>query len=316
MSLFTSTLAVGPEATTRRGGCPRWVSPPWGPSRSRDIALACPASPLPGCILLMMGCLALAGEGQNLVPNGDFERGKGHPAQWDRVDGLCTFWVEDPIRGGKCLMCDSDVLASEYRARREEMKLPAPPPARRKTPVQPPGYDAVGGIEGVTYWSDWIDLKPRMRYRLSVDYRTDAEFEGKGLTPKVFVKSYAEVAEEVFEDGKTLDKTYRRVFWKMYKDCKDSTAEWQTATLEFNPTLMMLERKRLHPGVAVPELKWMRVMILAYWPRGTYYFDNVRMEEIGLDRSAAGEPEGEVVGDEEPVEGPADAEGPEVVPPK
>jgi len=256
-------------------------------------------------VLLVIAASLLAGEGKNLVPNGDFERGKGDPAKWDRVDGLCTFWVEDPLRGGKCLKCDSDVLASEYRERQEEMKLPNPPAAKTKTPVKPPGYNAVGGIEGVTYWSDWIDLKPRMRYRLSVDYRTDEEFARKGLTPKVFVKSYAEVTEKVFEGGKNIDKTYRRVFWKMYKDCKDSEADWTTATLEFNPTRMK------------PEVKWLRVMIMAYWPRGTYYFDNVRIEEIGEEKEGAPkDPEGEPVEDEGPAEGPADSEGPEVYPPK
>lgn len=253
-----------------------------------------------------LAAVLLAGEaGRNLVPNGDFERGKDHPANWDLVDGLCTFWVEDPVRGGMCLKCDSDVLASEYRARQKEIKQANPPPARKKTPVKPPGYDAVGAIEGVTYWSDWIDLKPRMRYRLSVDYRTDEEFAGKGLTPKVFVKSYAEVTERVLQDGRMLDKTYRRVFWKMYKDCKNARADWQTATLEFNPTRMR------------PEAKWLRVMIMAYWPRGTYYFDNVRIEEVGEEKDDAPRPpEGEAVEDDGVVEGPADAEGPELHPPK
>ncbi len=253
-------------------------------------------------IAFLAASMSLAhGEEKNLVPNGGLEEGKGDPAHWDRVDGLCTFWVEDPIRGGKCLKCDSDVLASEYRARQEEMKQPNPPPAKKKTPVKPPGYDAVGGIEGVTYWSEWIDVKPRMKYRLTLDYRTDKGQEG--LTPKVFVKGYQEVREKVFEDGKTVEKPFRRVFWKMYKDCKDSLANWQTATLEFNPSR------------GKPDVKWMRVMVFAYWPRGTCYFDNFKIVELGEEavdpKAAPPDP-----GDDAPKEGPADEDGPEVIPPK
>src|SRR6476646_2154106 len=52
--------------------------------------------------------------GQNLVPNGDFEKGTDTPEGWQLVDGLTTFWIDDPDKKrGKILKFDTDVLQSQ-----------------------------------------------------------------------------------------------------------------------------------------------------------------------------------------------------------
>ena len=53
-------------------------------------------------------------EARNLVPNGDFEEGKGTPTGWQAVDGLTTFWVKDPDpRHGKVIKFDTDVYQKQ-----------------------------------------------------------------------------------------------------------------------------------------------------------------------------------------------------------
>ena len=46
--------------------------------------------------------------------NGDFEKGKESPDGWQKVDGLTTFWVDDPDKKrGKVIKFDTDVLQSQ-----------------------------------------------------------------------------------------------------------------------------------------------------------------------------------------------------------
>src|SRR5262245_22522297 len=54
------------------------------------------------------------GAGENLVVNGDFETGDVTPTGWQTVDGLSSFWVDDPDgRNGKVLKFDTDVLQTQ-----------------------------------------------------------------------------------------------------------------------------------------------------------------------------------------------------------
>jgi len=51
---------------------------------------------------------------KNLLPNGDFEKGKDSPENWQQVDGLTTFYIDDPDKKrGKILKVDTDVLQSQ-----------------------------------------------------------------------------------------------------------------------------------------------------------------------------------------------------------
>jgi hypothetical protein len=204
----------------------------------------------------------------NLVPNGAFEKGeKGILARWQRPDDLTSFWVDDPLRKGTCLKIDSDVYKEEYRARQDEMKKDPVPPARPKTPTTGSKYDTVAGVEGVSFYSDWIPVTPGQHYRLSVDARVDSETK----TPKVFVKGY-------FVDKRRPAPYERRVKYKKSLDAK-AGEKWQTFSMTFCPT------------VPFADIQWVRVMFFAYWPPGVYYFDNVSLVPVDPPEEANRQPE-------------------------
>jgi hypothetical protein len=202
-----------------------------------------------------------------LCPNGGFEEGDKSPAHWDRPDGLTTFWEKDEKRGGKCIRIDSRVSNEDYHRRLDEMKLPEPPPARTTKDPSKTGYGAVGGNDGVPYWSDFIEVKPGVRYRLSVDCRS------QGGKPKVFLKGYAEIPAEIEEDGKAKKTLLRRMVSKISLDAEGGL-EWKRTSVEFCPSR---ERK---------DVRWVRIMLYAYWPAQTYWFDEVSLVEVGPDADA------------------------------
>jgi len=210
---------------------------------------------------------ALAGEPVNLVRNSGFEEGARYPANWTRPDDLASFWVADDIRGGKCLKTYTRIHINDYDKRVEQMKLENPPPPDPPRVVKGPGYDTVGGLDGVTIWSDYIDCKPGMRYTLNADVRSE------GGKPKIFVKGYSELPTEIDDNGKAKTVLIRRVTFKTYIDC-DGGKDWKTSTITFCPTH---ERS---------DVKWMRIMIFAYWPPQNYWFDNIKLFEAGLDDEA------------------------------
>ncbi len=211
--------------------------------------------------------ILLALQGKNLVRNPGFEEGDLHPAHWSRCDGLTQFWEKDDKRGGKCIRIFTRVCNEEYHARLEEMKLENPPPPKPPRPIKGMGYDTVGGNDGVAFWSDWIEVSPARRYRLMADVRSE------GGVPKIFVKGYTDMPVEIDEGGKPKKVSIPRVTYKIYLDCPGGP-EWRTSSLEFYPTY---ERD---------DVRRMRVMIFAYWPPQNYWFDNIRIFEVGDDPEA------------------------------
>ncbi len=207
--------------------------------------------------------------GPNLVKNPGFEEGDQDPAAWDRCDGLTSFWVNDPKRGGKCIRLFSAIHLDDYHRRLAEMTLPRPPAPAPPRAFRPPGYDTVGGNDGVSYWSDWIDCKPATRYAFAADVRSE------GGTPKIFVKGYSEIPCEIDDRGKAKTVLLRRVTFKIYADCAPGKGgDWKTSTIFFCPTH---DRQ---------DVKWLRVMLYAYWPPENYWFDNIRLVEAGPDAEA------------------------------
>jgi hypothetical protein len=228
------------------------------------------------CVTALL--LAAAAAETNLVVNGTFEKGKdGKPEAWELPEGLCTFWVDAPQAKGKCLKIDTDVLRDEFLARQKEVEayLAKPekerkplPPAKPKSPTKEPKYDTVAGVEGVRYMSDYIEVAPGQDYRLEVDCRVD----GGAKTPKVFVKGY-------FLDPKRPPEFQRRVKYEKYLNCAASE-KWQTFSTTCSPT------------GKTPDVKWVRVIIFAYWPPGTYYFDNVKLVPVAAAPKAPEQPKG------------------------
>ncbi|NOZ22274.1 MAG: hypothetical protein GXP25_14435 [Planctomycetes bacterium] len=139
----------------------------------------------------------------NLVKNGGFERGKDTPIGWERVDGLCSFWVDGESPTGKCVKFDTDVLGSQFEEWRKKFEAGAPASeAPKKIPPKDPGYNTVGGTVGTHIYSNPIPIKPGMTYRLDFDLRAP-----KGDTSRLFVKGYGGITEEKY--GKQDREIYR-----------------------------------------------------------------------------------------------------------
>ena len=125
-------------------------------------------------------------ERENLVRNGDFEKGGKSPDGWEPVDGLGIFWVEDKSPTGKCIMFDTMVEEPQYRQWRAQFEKGAPAKnAPKKIPPRPPYYGTIGGTVGAHLYSDPVPIKQGKVYRVDFDYKAR-----KGET-KVFVKGYA-----------------------------------------------------------------------------------------------------------------------------
>ncbi|MBM4030238.1 MAG: hypothetical protein FJ291_00455 [Planctomycetes bacterium] len=206
-----------------------------------------------------------AAKARNLVKNFSFEDGTWFPAGWSKVDGLTSFWVERDDGKGKCLMHDTEVLTAQAYPWWDKMKKGevTAKDAPQKLPVPPSRiYDTVGGWEGVQYYSDLIPVKPKMRYRITVDIKAAW---GGIFFPKAWVKGYGEKTD-VFT-------TQKRELYNAYLALRTETKgkEWETFTRTFNPTLR------------TPEVKWMGVMLYSYWPLGKYYWDNVLITEEALE---------------------------------
>jgi len=212
---------------------------------------------------------------KNLVKNSSFEEGTWTPAHWSRIDGLTSFWIDRGDGKGKCLMADTEVLESQALPWWEKIQSgqATAKDAPKKIPVQPSQiYATVGGLEGVQTYSDFIPVKPRMRYRLTVDIK--ARWGGI-FFPKAFVKGYADMADDFTGQ--------KRELYRMYLALRTETQgkEWETFSRTFNPTLR--DPKSRKPGVEVPQVTHMRVMLYSYWPLGKYYWDNVILTEEAIE---------------------------------
>ena len=197
-----------------------------------------------------------ASAGENILPNGDFKLGRETADNWEKPDGLVSFWVDDPVRG-RVLKMDSRPDRFQASAWKETLKKNpnAVPPA----PVYPKDiYQAIGGNEGVMLDSGLIPVKPGQNYKLSVDYRGAGKpfIWIKGFMPHPRRKTDVDGYQTRLEPGTPSEK------------------EWQTFAIGFNPTAKS------------PTVNKMKVRIFAYWPAGIYYFSNVRIEEITTDEMA------------------------------
>ncbi len=218
----------------------------------------------------------------NLLPNGGFEEGEGSPAHWQQIDGLATFWVEDedPARG-KVLKLDTDVLQSQAYAWWKEILAGAKPDeAPKKLATQEPKYDTLAGLDGVWYYSDYIPIERGKLYWLSID--------AKGPPLKVWLLGYPEKPDNTFGADQGAWREYleessgraarqerghemfiHKYIWKGRLETGGSET-WQTYSRRAKP---------FAPTKNTPRVRYVRVLIYAYWPPATYYVDNVTLTE-------------------------------------
>jgi hypothetical protein len=219
--------------------------------------------------------------GENLVANSDFEQGEGTPAGWQTIDGLSSFWVDDPDgTRGKVLKLDTDVLQSQaYEWWTRLIAGAAPADAPQKLPTVEPKYDTLAGLDGVWFWSDPIKVEKGKQYWLTVDVK------GPGM--KVFMRGYPQEPDLAFGadegafqgylkklKGEFVQERGRKAFIKKYTWSAwvpaGGSGEWHTYSRRERPW---------DPTKNTPSVQYVRVMLYPYWPPGVYYIDNVRLVE-------------------------------------
>jgi len=199
-------------------------------------------------------------KGPNLVVNGDFEKGGTSPLAWDRVNGMTTFY--DKGRTGRGLKIDTDVYESEFNAWMRRFRAGAPASrAPKKTPTSGNKYNTVAGNYGQSYYSADILVLPGKRYKVSIDFR--------GTGGKIWVRWYGYVAGE-----------RRRVF--------DGQLNLRSATggKKWERGVRVLRIPKT--GETSGAVEVVRIVIYAYWPPGTFYFDNVGFWEVDEKKAAGG----------------------------
>jgi hypothetical protein len=223
---------------------------------------------------------------RNLLPNGDFEAGDRTPANWQTVDGLCSFWVKDADpKHGKVLKFDTDVYQSQaYPWWVKIAGGASPADAPKKTPTTGEKYDTIAGNDGVWFWSDYVPVQEGKAYWLTVDVK------GPGLL--VWLVGYPEKGSTAFgsENGAFMEvlkesqigrpKEMKRgheafihkYVWKGQLAAGGSDT-WKTYSRRQQPFRPTVSAGRPN-GV-----KWVRVLLFPFWPPGEYYVDNVCLTE-------------------------------------
>jgi hypothetical protein len=233
------------------------------------------------CAIAAFFACSFAGAEEYLLPNGGFEEGESTPAHWQTVDGLTSFWVDDPDPArGKVLRFDTDVLQSQgYEWWSKIAEGASPDDAPNKLPTREPKYDTLAAYDGVWFYSDPVPVEPGKQYWLTVDAR--------GAEIMVFVLGYPEKPDTAYGkdalafQGHVLDRAgkrdpvrghkrlIQRYDWKGQLKAGGSP-EWKTYSRR---------KKPFSPTKHTPQIKYVRVLLLPFWPPGVYYVDNVRLTE-------------------------------------
>ena len=200
--------------------------------------------------------------GPELVRNGGFEAGDRTPDAWQRIDGLTTFWVHGGPTG-KCLKIVTDVYHDQWVEWEKKYKEGATADqAPKARPTSGDKYDTVAGIYGVAYDSDPIPVTPGKTYKVSLSYRGDTtDF----FFPKLFIRGWGTVEGE------------KRVLYDAYLALRSKSGgkEWES-----NVRLVTI------PTDLKAKIEFVKLKIYAYWPPGTFYFDNVSMQEAAISPAA------------------------------
>jgi hypothetical protein len=205
------------------------------------------------CVLsfiLFFGIINAGFAGNNLIENGTLDKGEKTPDNWERANGLTTFYVNEEGHG-RVAKLDSRVDRMQVLAWLKQFK--ENPDAVPPKPVFPKGqYDVIGANEGVSLDSDLINIKPGQNYKLTVDFKG-------GFSPIVWIKGFM---------YHPVRKDYVDAYQTRLVPEKPDKEKWKTFSVGFNPTAKSSKVEKI------------KVRLYAYWPAGIYYFDNIKVEEI------------------------------------
>jgi hypothetical protein len=249
-------------------------------------------------LVAVLGCVALpsapasdkkATEAKNLLPNGGFEEGTDSPKGWQQVDGLTTFWVKDadPKRG-KVIKFDTDVYQSQaYDWWVKIAKGAKAKDAPKKKPTSGDKYDTLAGLDGVWYWSDFIPVEKGKAYWFTLDYKGVPDmlawlvgYEKKESTSfGADAGAFQEYLKEKLTGKPKPNKRNFEGFLNKYvyrgqlnsRYAQVLPGGWKRYTRKAQP---------FTPTKNTPQVKFVRVLILPYWPPGEAWVDNVRVTEV------------------------------------
>ncbi len=207
------------------------------------------------------------------LPNGSFEETAEKrpgcppaPRGWADPDGLTIRWIKDPMapEHGHVIVLDTDIYETDAKKRQAAMRearekgTPSPEAPEKKAVPDKDQYSAIGATYGVSFYSSKIACKPKQAYKISFDY------QGPDGGAKVWVRGW----------GMLRDEERRR--WETIVNCRTQGAGWRHFEQAFHPTRRPLSKDK----VVYQSISHLRVMLYAYWPRGQYAFDNLKIEEI------------------------------------
>jgi hypothetical protein len=225
--------------------------------------------------------------GKPINLDGDFEQGgKG----WQSPDNVASFLEAGPVGRGTILRIRTDLQRDPWLEYYRNLRLGLADANRPPAIGKDTSYNSVAGLEGVHFNSDWLPAEPGRRYWLTADVKK------AGGTPKVFVKGFIDwsahadglpelsmverkltpqafaalPAEErkklIAEDSKAHSDRYRRESYRWFLNCNQKENDWTHCAAPFPPR-----------GGLPRNVQWLQIQVYAYWPPGTYYFDNVNL---------------------------------------
>lgn len=131
--------------------------------------------------------------------------------------------------------------------------------------VEMTGDEGLMATYGVDLFSPPIHFKPNTRYRCTGYAKT------AGPSMMIFVKGYATVTRK--DKGKV--STFDDEVYQMRREVAARKDEWTRFSLEFDVKPSNVFSDFQH------EVKYVKVQIWAYYPKGTCWWDEVRFEEVG-----------------------------------
>ena len=202
---------------------------------------------LTGFLVLAM----MSAHGQPMPANGDFEQGDpahpGKPAHWDLPDGLGVQWTEAPgVPGapphGKAIRMDT--------SQTETAMVTSFTKAGLTQWVFPhPKENPIAESYGLSFYSEAMPVVAGKTYRVTFDYLAQ-----KGTGGKLWFRAY--------------DGTGKRVYEGTVECGQGAQKGWKQFTGVFHPTKYR------------PDVKTFKIMLFAFYPPGTTWFDNVRVEAV------------------------------------
>jgi len=173
----------------------------------------------------------------NLIGAVGFETGKDRPDGWESFGPPNVMqmnevhWEKNPDQPGRCIV----------------MRM----------------SEAVAGMEGDYYFSNYLDIEPGATYRLQYRVKTMSP------TCKIFVKYYQWMVSPGEKEGQ-----WREVY-RTQINCRTKHGEWVSEMRYSHPRTTLIKQTG---RIFTP--KKCRIGLYAYWPAGVVYWDDVVFKKV------------------------------------